>query len=56
MTDTRTTDAVQTDADAAQADAVQKTQQLTAPAGLNLLGDESAGGCCGGGSCAMPGE
>ncbi|MGP6171603.1 hypothetical protein ACTU6U_00410 [Microbacterium sp. A196] len=49
MTDSRTTDAAQTGA-------VQETQPLMAPAGLNLLGDESAGGCCGGGSCAMPGE
>ncbi|MGW8484367.1 hypothetical protein ACWGJP_14640 [Microbacterium sp. NPDC055903] len=30
-------------------------QPLTAPAGLNLLGDANAGSCCGG-SCALPGQ
>ncbi|WP_194420053.1 hypothetical protein [Microbacterium abyssi] len=40
--------------DAVQADATQGAP-LMAPAGLNLLGEENAGGCCGGGSCAMPG-
>ncbi|MCK3770361.1 hypothetical protein LG322_10530 [Microbacterium aerolatum] len=47
MTSSKTQDAV-------QAEATQEAQ-LSAPAVLNLLGDESAGGCCGGGSCAMPG-
>lgn len=40
--------------DLAQADDAQETPTLTAPAGLNLLGDADAGSCCGG-SCAMPG-
>lgn len=38
-----------------QADAEKGVQPLAAPAGLNLLGDANAGGCCGG-SCAVPGE
>ncbi|MGM7697497.1 hypothetical protein [Microbacterium sp. A84] len=36
-------------------EATPNVQPLTAPAGLNLLGDESAGSCCGG-SCAVPAE
>lgn len=54
MTSSQTTDAVQAD-DVAQAEAAQDVQPLAAPAGLNLLGDADAGGCCGG-SCAMPGQ
>ncbi|MGO2745760.1 hypothetical protein [Microbacterium sp.] len=49
MTASKTTDVT-------QMNAAEDVPSLAAPAGLNLLGDESAGGCCGGGSCAMPGE
>ncbi|MGM1017603.1 MAG: hypothetical protein ACQEW8_08720 [Actinomycetota bacterium] len=31
----------------------QPAEPLVAPAGLNLLGDQEAGTCCGG-SCAVP--
>ncbi|MGL3149734.1 hypothetical protein ACSS7Z_05170 [Microbacterium sp. A82] len=36
-------------------DATANVQPLTAPAGLNLLGDAEAGSCCGG-SCSTPAE
>lgn len=49
MTSSQTTDAVQNDA-------AHDARPLTAPAGLNLLDDANAGGCCGGGACAAPGE
>ena len=34
-----------------QADATQEEQPPAAPAGLNLLGETSAGGCCGADGC-----
>ena len=37
--------------DAQQADTAQDAPSLVAPAGLNLLGDEAAGGCCGADGC-----
>lgn len=49
MTASQNTDTLQ--ADTPQVDAVPS---LTAPAGLNLLGDPAAGSCCGG-ACAVPG-
>ncbi|MEW1961280.1 hypothetical protein AB0269_02320 [Microbacterium sp. NPDC077644] len=34
-----------------QPGATTEAQPLTAPAGLNLLGDTDAGGCCGADGC-----
>ncbi|WP_426184172.1 hypothetical protein [Microbacterium sp. TWP3-1-2b2] len=36
-------------------ESVPADDTLAAPTGLNLLGDVSAGACCAGDSCSIPG-